>query len=71
VLAALVLLVAGAISLPLFPQLFITYSCSATVCPQQTAGGIAIGYVLLVLGALAAAIAAVMGLAARSRQSRR
>ena len=68
---AIVLLVAGVVSLPLFPQPFITYYCSANVCPRETAGGIAIGYVLLVLGVLAAAIAGIMSLAARSRQARR
>jgi hypothetical protein len=44
-LVALLLVVAGAVSLPLFPQPFITFYCSTDVCLHQSAGGIPIGYV--------------------------
>src|SRR5262249_34674869 len=70
-LVAIVLLVAGVVSLPLFPQPIITFYCSADVCSHETAGGIAIAPILLVWGVLVAAIAGVLGLTARSHQSRR
>jgi hypothetical protein len=68
-LVAIVLLIVGAVFLPLFPQPFITYYCSASVCPRQIAGGIAIGYVLLALGIFAAVIGIMVSLIVRARQA--
>jgi hypothetical protein len=70
-LVSLLLVVAGAVSLPLFPQPFITFYCSTDVCLHQSTDGIPIGYVLLLLGILAAVIGGIMGIAARSRKARR
>jgi hypothetical protein len=53
-IVAAALLVAGAASLPQFPQPVIPFFCSTAVCPHETSGGtsigISIGAVLLFFG---------------------
>jgi hypothetical protein len=65
------LLVVGGILLVLVPQPFITFYCSTYVCPSQVSGGLSIGYLVIVLGLVAAVVAGIMSVVALSRRSAR
>jgi hypothetical protein len=68
-IVSVALLAGGGLLLALFPQPFITYYCSTSVCPSQVSGGFSIGYVVIALGlgaAVVAAIISVVSLASRS-----
>ena len=53
---------AGTVLVALFPQPFITYWCSNTICPTEVSGGFSGGYVVIVLGLVVAVIAGIMSL---------
>lgn len=60
-IVSVALLVGGALLQVLFPRLFIiTFYCSAYACPTQVSGGLSIGYVVIVLGLVAALLAGIM-----------
>jgi hypothetical protein len=61
-IASVALVAAGTVLVALFPQPFITYWCSNTICPTEVSGGFSGGYVVIVLGLVVAVIAGIMSL---------
>jgi hypothetical protein len=57
-----VLVVLGAVLTPLFPEPFVTFFCSNSVCSTTTSGGIPLGLVVIALGVFVAAIAGIISL---------
>ena len=55
-----VILLGGCLLLILAPQPFITYYCSADVCPSQVSGGMSVGYLVIALGLVAAMVVGVI-----------
>jgi hypothetical protein len=70
-IASVALVVAGGTLVAQFPEPFITYSCANTVCPTAVSGGFAGGYVVIVLGLVAAVVAGILSMVTMADRRRK